>query len=550
MTAKAIADVLDDPELWDAYGRILRPILTRQLTRAFRTGFLVAQIEMAKLGRKAVPFAAKADPEADDAVNQAINAFMSGALNTAGDDVEDYVARHYSNPFWARWSASQQDVLRRAIAAARVGNFVDAGIAPHEAAAWAKLSPFGRVAQSIESAFAPGRARLIAATEVTNVLGAGALASYRQAGFTAWEWRTSADRRVCPVCEARDGEVYDVRQPFSAAHPACRCWPVPDPYSLKLDAPPPPPPPPPSAADYPPGFPADRMRLGRPFPPEGFKTWKAADVWFGERYPWITFRYFQGAAMPALNANLRNFDLLAGEFPWVAARFKHFGNKAVIGARFGARVYAHAVYDGRGIGFNPRYYTTRGAEANRLAEMLAGDSTPSAARPIPWHPRGNTDIGSVGVHEFGHAVDGFLGGSHQSGRRLVPATATEPAHYVRFHEPALAGSYVNDVYRKLRSTRTDISEYGQRKPEEGFAEAFAQWFSAKHRLPGALPLDQISPHAKAVGELMEAVPPAAWNPLHVPHPKPARPSPEIEQLNDRIAQLMNEADTKKNFRVD
>ncbi|QNJ25936.1 phage head morphogenesis / SPP1 gp7 family domain protein [Synechococcus sp. SYN20] len=70
----------------------------------------------------------------------------------------------------------------------------------------------------------PGRAEMIARTELSNVYIGGKLDSYREMGYDHVRWSAAAER-TCGFCMSRDGLVYPAEEIESAipAHPRCRC---------------------------------------------------------------------------------------------------------------------------------------------------------------------------------------------------------------------------------------------------------------------------------------------------------------------------------------
>jgi SPP1 gp7 family putative phage head morphogenesis protein len=75
--------------------------------------------------------------------------------------------------------------------------------------------------------FSDERADRIARTETAFAETAGALEGYRETGILEKEW--DADAEACPECDALDGEIVGIDEPFSdgsdgpPAHPDCRC---------------------------------------------------------------------------------------------------------------------------------------------------------------------------------------------------------------------------------------------------------------------------------------------------------------------------------------
>lgn len=85
-----------------------------------------------------------------------------------------------------------------------------------------------RTVEAVGDIFGPKRARRIAITETTRLMGIGAQASYRAVGITHWHWRTANDDRVDSACQAlAAGGPYPIEQEFTPEHVNCRCWPAP-----------------------------------------------------------------------------------------------------------------------------------------------------------------------------------------------------------------------------------------------------------------------------------------------------------------------------------
>lgn len=73
-------------------------------------------------------------------------------------------------------------------------------------------------------------ANTVARTEVATAQNAGIFDLYSEAGVATVRWLTADDERVCPQCEALDGEIVPLGTAFSdsevaqpPAHPNCRC---------------------------------------------------------------------------------------------------------------------------------------------------------------------------------------------------------------------------------------------------------------------------------------------------------------------------------------
>lgn len=179
-------DVVQDDDFWHDQRQIMLEYVRPVFLAAFLAGARLADTE------RAVRIKTK---EIDEA-----------ALN----EVANRTIMAYSNDWWEKIEPGQRDRIRKAVIKVR-----DEG------------GTLNSVIKAIAPDFGRDRAKGIAITEMTNLMGAGAQAQYRLMGYTDWEWRTVSDGRVCPDCEARDGQQFPMNVSFEAAHPGCRCWPVP-----------------------------------------------------------------------------------------------------------------------------------------------------------------------------------------------------------------------------------------------------------------------------------------------------------------------------------
>ena len=102
-------------------------------------------------------------------------------------------------------------------------------------AAWIENGdPLPALIRELAPMFGGERAKLIAATEVTNAYAEANRLSYIESGVVdEIEWRTARDERVCPICGPLHGRRTSVENPdfdgrgIPSAHPRCRCWIVP-----------------------------------------------------------------------------------------------------------------------------------------------------------------------------------------------------------------------------------------------------------------------------------------------------------------------------------
>jgi HK97 family phage portal protein len=91
--------------------------------------------------------------------------------------------------------------------------------------------PLSALVDELAPIFGRQRAELIAATETSRAYNEGLQQAFRESGLVnLWEWRTSEDERVCPVCGPLHGRRAPIGQAIDGynipAHPRCRCWPL------------------------------------------------------------------------------------------------------------------------------------------------------------------------------------------------------------------------------------------------------------------------------------------------------------------------------------
>lgn len=131
-------------------------------------------------------------------------------------DAAQAIIALYTDSWWQQFTMTTQERLRAIIARAQ-----------------AESLTMPEIIDLVEPLFGPQRARAIAVTETTRLLGLGAQETYKQAGFGEWAWRTVMDTRVDLVCEELgkqndgNGARFPMTVPFVPAHVNCRCWPVP-----------------------------------------------------------------------------------------------------------------------------------------------------------------------------------------------------------------------------------------------------------------------------------------------------------------------------------
>lgn len=122
------------------------------------------------------------------------------------DQAGDEYIRVYFDEWWGQLTKTTRDRLRSAIQIAR-----DQGLTSTD------------VMKLISPQFGPARAEMVAVTEMTRLMGGGAVATYRAMQLEEWEWLTARDERVCEICEELDGKRFPISTPFDPAHVRCRC---------------------------------------------------------------------------------------------------------------------------------------------------------------------------------------------------------------------------------------------------------------------------------------------------------------------------------------
>ena len=200
----ALTDLLTDEDFWDEQ----RDTLFKFARPLFLEAFLVG----AELGSEQQPSRRKS---AVDALTLMVGGYKAEVPQLAFDaDAIGEEARIAIQTYMDRWwsllsTSTRRQLLRILTEAIESGRTIQA------------------VVVDVEHLFGPARARRIAVSELTNLMGQGAQVTYRRAGFPKWEWRTVRDGRVDPICVDRDTQQFPITQTFERAHVGCRCWPVP-----------------------------------------------------------------------------------------------------------------------------------------------------------------------------------------------------------------------------------------------------------------------------------------------------------------------------------
>ncbi len=199
MPTKALGDILNDQAFWAVQRSDTMAVMIPLFIRMFQAG--------GAMGARRKP---RTKDELDDLIAEAGGiteiVFDADVINNAA---AEFITQ-YTNTWWDALERNTKNRLRKAIATAEANGL---GVAD--------------VMKQIADLFTPARAMRIATSELTNLLGAGSQATFSQAGFQQWEWRTVMDARVDPICDDLEGKVFSMSILFERAHVSCRCWPVP-----------------------------------------------------------------------------------------------------------------------------------------------------------------------------------------------------------------------------------------------------------------------------------------------------------------------------------
>lgn len=201
-----------------------------------------------------------------------------------------------------------------------------------------------------------------------------------------------------------------------------------------------------------------------------FASLDEATAWAGRRYQHIRWE-FDGAAVETITPTLRQFHLLAQEYPEVALRLRYVGTFKHQPGRFGENTWAHASTDGQRIGLNPKYYGNPTLYAERLR---AGVAT-HPQQPVPWSAPGCGSVESVMTHEFGHMVEFYLRAARDTSiLRYAPADGLgELAETV-------------DMWQRKHYSRAEAAKLSRYAEFGGPVETWAEAFASSYHTPGTL----------------------------------------------------------------
>ncbi|KKM93544.1 hypothetical protein LCGC14_1207350 [marine sediment metagenome] len=195
---KALDDILNDEEFWREQRAAVMGQMVPLFIRMFQAG--------AAMGARRKP---RTKDELDDIIAETGLPELVFDADRINSVATEFITQ-YTNTWWEALERGTRTRLRSAIATAQAN-----GLGVQD------------VMRQIADLFTPARAMRIATSELTNLLGAGSQATFSQAGFGQWEWRTVMDARVDPICDDLEGKRFSMSILFERAHVSCRCWPVP-----------------------------------------------------------------------------------------------------------------------------------------------------------------------------------------------------------------------------------------------------------------------------------------------------------------------------------
>lgn len=203
-STKALEDILLDDEFWAQQRRRWIVRMQPMFRLMFLAGAVLGARTRARTGTKQEGLGElETLTEVPDDLELL---FDEDLINIAADD---FVAR-YTNTWWEGFSASVQRRMRQVFQQA-----AEQGLTTKD------------VIALLEPEFGEARAERIAVSEMTNLMGGGAQATFAAAGFGEWEWLTVLDARVDPVCADLEGQRFPMSTLFERAHVGCRCRPAP-----------------------------------------------------------------------------------------------------------------------------------------------------------------------------------------------------------------------------------------------------------------------------------------------------------------------------------
>jgi SPP1 gp7 family putative phage head morphogenesis protein len=241
-----------------------------------------------------------------------------------------------------------------------------------------------------------------------------------------------------------------------------------------------PPAPPPQPQPAPPPQPQVQ-----PVPALGaFKTLKEAETWAAQNYPKITWD-FKDADIETINPTLKQFHMLAQEYPEVAARVEYFGTyRGQHQGKFGFKgEFAHASRDGKRIGLNPDFY----GDPQKYRDWMK-QSTDAG-----WFAPNNYDFGYVLTHEFGHQVHNWLGA--QAKVAILDVVGMDGTGIV---------AETVKLWEKVAAKLRRASDYARKNDREAFAEGFASLYYT--------PAAKLSDYARSQKALLVAMHPSRRKP--------------------------------------
>lgn len=184
------AEVADDPKIWAEIRDLLRDDMVEAFGVIYQSGRLAMRASLHGV--------------------KALNANIWEGANLNLDAASRAAMEDYFDSFYEQIGETRRRAIIDAVRRSR-----DEGLTR------------AQIEELLRPHFGPERARGIAVTETTRLLGRGAQAEMKSLGYDSWIWNTAQDRRVCPICEGKAGTEFPMTQDFDPSHPGCRCWPTP-----------------------------------------------------------------------------------------------------------------------------------------------------------------------------------------------------------------------------------------------------------------------------------------------------------------------------------
>lgn len=233
-------------------------------------------------------------------------------------------------------------------------------------------------------------------------------------------------------------------------------------------------------------YPMGTVSAGPPAGPTGqavgsFSSIAEAEQWAQKAYPKISWD-LAGAHIDTINPTLKQFDLLARDYPDVVERLQYVGTYQTAsklpagktGLGFGREV-AHAYKDGTTMGLNPAYY----GDPGRLRQAL------QRSEASGFYPPGCKEFECIITHEFGHLVDGWLKATRKGFLEVASADGF-----------GIVGDTITLFHGEQKRAKK-ASSYGRTNSAEAFAEAFNSIYHS--------PSDKWVPYTKKLEKFLDFI---------------------------------------------